>query len=65
LNLLSADTIDPAAIETERAAQVATVDQASRRIAQCVVDTAAVLTPAQRKALAAHIAQMHATAHQG
>lgn len=65
LNLLSADTVDPTAIEALRAAQMATVDQASKRIAQFVGETANVLTPAQRKALAAHIAQMHATAHQG
>lgn len=65
LSLLSADTVDAAAIEAVRAAQVATVDQASKRIAQAVTDTANVLTPTQRKALATHIAQMQTSTHQG
>jgi Spy/CpxP family protein refolding chaperone len=59
LALLNADTVDRAAIENVRAEHVRLADQASRRIAQLLGDVADVLTPAQRKALAAHIAQHH------
>jgi len=59
LALLTADTIDRTAIETMRAEHIQAADQASRRIAQLLGDVAEVLTPAQRKALAAHIAEMH------
>jgi Spy/CpxP family protein refolding chaperone len=59
LALLSADRIDRAAIETMRAEHIQAADQASRRIAQVIADVAEVLTPAQRKALAARAAEMH------
>jgi Spy/CpxP family protein refolding chaperone len=59
LALLSQDTIDRAAIESMRAEHMQAADQASRRIAQVLGDVAEVLTPAQRKALAAKAAQMH------
>jgi Spy/CpxP family protein refolding chaperone len=59
LALLSQDRVDRAAIETMRAEHIQAADQASRRIAQLLGDVAEVLTPAQRKALAAHVAQVH------
>ena len=62
LDLFAQATVDRGAIETLRAAHLAGMDQASRRIAQLIGDVADVLTPAQRQALAAHIAQMHAAA---
>ena len=60
LALLTQDTVDRAAIETMRAEHVRAADQASRRIAQLIGDVVDVLTPAQRKALAARIAEHHA-----
>ena len=59
LALLSQDRVDRAAIETLRAEHIQAADQASRRIAQLLGDVAEVLTPAQRKALAAHVAAVH------
>jgi len=56
LALLTADPIDRAALETARAAQLSVVDQASKEIVQLLADTAGVLTPAQRKALAEKLA---------
>ena len=50
--LLSAATIDRAAIEALRARQVGLADGASRRLAQALADTAEVLTPEQRTRLA-------------
>jgi len=63
LALLTADTIDRAAIETMRADHLRAADTASRRIAQLLGDVADVLTPAQRKTLAARIAEHHAEMH--
>jgi protein CpxP len=63
LALLTADRVDRAAIETMRADHLRAADQASRRIAQLVGDVAEVLTPAQRKALAARIAEHHGEMH--
>jgi Spy/CpxP family protein refolding chaperone len=63
LALLTADRVDRAAIETMRADHLRAADQASRRIAQLLGDVAEVLTPAQRKALAARIAEHHAQMH--
>lgn len=51
IELLSADTFDPAALETLRAEHVAKFDAASKRIAQAVSDAANVLTVEQRKQL--------------
>jgi Spy/CpxP family protein refolding chaperone len=59
LALLSADTIDRAALENLRVEHIQVADQASRRITQAIADIAEVLTPAQRKLLAAHVAEMH------
>lgn len=52
--LLAADTIDSAAIETLRAERVAAIDEASKKLTAALVDAAGVLTPEQRKELADH-----------
>jgi protein CpxP len=52
IKLLTAPTIDRAALEQIRASQVQLADQLSKRIAQALADTAEVLTPEQRAALA-------------
>jgi protein CpxP len=59
LALLTQDHIDRAAIETMRAEHIQAADDASRRIAQVIGDVAEVLTPAQRRALAARVAAAH------
>jgi Spy/CpxP family protein refolding chaperone len=53
IELLTGDPIDRAAIEAMRAEHLQLAEQASRRIAQALADAAEVLTPAQRKELAA------------
>ena len=55
VELLTADTIDRAAVEALRAEQIQLAEQASRRLTQALADVAEVLTPAQRKDLAARI----------
>ncbi len=55
LELLTRDAIDRAAIEALRAEHFQLAEQASRRIAQALADAAEVLTPAQRKELAARV----------
>jgi Spy/CpxP family protein refolding chaperone len=55
IGLLTSDTIDRGAIEALRAEQLQLAEQASRRIAQSLADAAEVLTPAQRKELAARM----------
>ena len=50
--ILTAPTIDRAALEALRAAQMAEADAASRRLAQAIADIGDVLTPAQRAKLA-------------
>lgn len=52
LELLSAEKVDHAAIENLRAAQIAIMDDASRRLSQALADAADVLTVDQRKKLA-------------
>jgi len=63
LSLLDADSIDRAALENARVAQLNVLDQASKELVQLLADTAAALTPAQRKALAeklpAHLGASH------
>ena len=49
--LLTASTVDRAAIEKLRAEQVATMDGLSKRLAQAVGDAADVLNPEQRRKL--------------
>jgi Spy/CpxP family protein refolding chaperone len=48
LGLLTAPTVDRAAIESFRAEKMALADKASRRIAEALGEAAEVLTPAQR-----------------
>jgi protein CpxP len=55
VELLSADTIDRGAIERLRVEQIGAADAASRRFTQALADVAEVLTPAQRKTLAARL----------
>ena len=55
IELLGADTFDPAALETLRAEQVTKFDTASKRIVQAVSETATVLTAEQRKQLVQNI----------
>ena len=59
LQALSGDRVDRVALETLRAEHLQAADAASRRITQALADVADVLTPAQRKALAAHVAELH------
>lgn len=56
LALLTTDPIDRAALENARVAQLNVVDQASKEIVQLLADTAGVLTPEQRKAVADKVA---------
>lgn len=51
LELMRADTIDPAALEALRAEQVAAVDTASKRAVQALTEAASVLTVEQRREL--------------
>jgi len=59
LALLTQDRIDRAAIEAMRVEHMRAADAASRRITQLIGDAAEILTPAQRKALAARVEQLH------
>jgi protein CpxP len=54
VELLRADTIDPAAFEALRAEQISKADAASKRIVQAVTEAASVLTPDQRRELTEH-----------
>lgn len=51
VGLLTAPTVDRAAIEAFRAQKLALADRASRRIAQALGEAAEVLTPEQRAAI--------------
>ncbi len=55
LDLLSAPSVDRAAIEALRAEQMANADAFTKRIAQTIADAAEILTPEQRKSLAERI----------
>jgi Spy/CpxP family protein refolding chaperone len=59
IELLTQERIDPAAIEALRAKQIGLADEASRRLTHAIAEAAEVLTPAQRKQLAAHVARRH------
>ena len=50
--LLGAENVDAAAIETMRAERVAAVDEASKKMTAALVEAANVLTPEQREKLA-------------
>jgi len=57
IELFSAESIDRGAIERLRVEQIGAADAASRRFTQALTDVAEVLTPAQRKTLAARFAR--------
>lgn len=57
--LLTAPTIDKAAVEALRAKRIAEVDEASKKAVAAVVEAAEVLTPEQRAKLAAEIKDRH------
>ena len=65
LQALTQDSVDRDALEAARAEHVRVFDLASQRMTKLAADIADVLTPAQRKALADHIAQHHAAGHMG
>jgi protein CpxP len=58
-DILSAQTIDRARLETVRADQIRLADEASQRFVQGIADAAEVLTPEQRAALVARIDRHH------
>ncbi|MGF1620645.1 MAG: Spy/CpxP family protein refolding chaperone [Rhodomicrobiaceae bacterium] len=51
IELMRADTIDPAAFEALRAEQVAKMETASKRLVTALTDAASALTPEQRREL--------------
>jgi len=55
--LLTAATVDRAAVERLRVEQVQVLDRTSARVTQLLADVAEVLTPEQRQKIAAHIEQ--------
>jgi Spy/CpxP family protein refolding chaperone len=65
IDLMSAESIDRAAIERARAEHLQTADAASKRLSQALADAAEVLTPAQRKDLADHLQRRRGMGHRG
>jgi Spy/CpxP family protein refolding chaperone len=63
IELLAQERVDPAALEALRAKHLEFADQASRRLTRAIVEAADVLTPAQRKELAAHFARRRRWGH--
>jgi Spy/CpxP family protein refolding chaperone len=59
MELLTQERVDPAALEALRAKKIGLADEASRRVTRAIGEAAEVLTPAQRKEIAAHIARRH------
>jgi protein CpxP len=57
--LLTAPTIDRAAVEALRAKRIAEVDEASKKAVAAVIEAAEVLTPEQRAKLAAEMKDRH------
>jgi Spy/CpxP family protein refolding chaperone len=57
IELLSQERVDPAALEALRAKKIGLADEASRRLTRAIGEAAEVLTPAQRKELAARFAR--------
>jgi Spy/CpxP family protein refolding chaperone len=57
--LLSQGRVDPAALEALRAKHIRLADEASRRLTRAIAEAADVLTPEQRKELAARFARRH------
>lgn len=60
LELLRADTVDPAALEALRAEHIGAADAASKRLVQAISEAAAVLTPEQRRELTERLQRRHA-----
>lgn len=58
-DLLTAETIDRAALEAARKDAVDLVDRGSKVVASALADAAETLTPEQRRTLAAAIARFH------
>jgi periplasmic protein CpxP/Spy len=56
---LTAATVDRAALEETRQAEMAVADEASKRFVQAVADISEVLTPEQRQALAESLHRLH------
>ena len=56
---LSAPSLDRGRIEALRAAQIKSLDEASKRLVTAISDAAEVLSPEQRKALTQEIAKHH------
>jgi Spy/CpxP family protein refolding chaperone len=63
LEALEEPTVDRAALEAARALHLQLADEASKRIVQLLGDVGDVLTPAQRKAFAEHLEQLHGMPH--
>lgn len=63
IELLSQDRVDASALEALRSKQIGLADEASRRVTRAIGEAADVLTPAQRKELAARFARRHGRWH--
>ena len=63
IELLAQERVDPAALEVLRAKHLQLADQASRKLTRAIAEAAEVLTPAQRKELAAHFARRRRWGH--
>jgi protein CpxP len=63
IQALTQTTLDRGSLEAARAEHLQLADRASKRITQLIADVGDVLTPAQRKALADHLEQMHGVPH--
>jgi protein CpxP len=63
MQALEQPTVDRASLEAARAEHLQLADEASKRIVQLLGDVGDVLTPAQRKALAEHLEQLHGMPH--
>jgi len=63
IELLSQERVDPAALEALRGRKIQLADDASRRLTRAIAEAADVLTPAQRKELATHLARRHGRWH--
>ena len=59
IELLTQERVDPVALEALRAKKIGLADEASRRVTRAIGEAAEVLTPVQRKELAAHFGRRH------